>query len=121
VTSTGGPAIRVFLLDDHVMIRQMLRDRLGREPDMEVVGEAGAAGAALPVVWSLRPEVAVLDKQLPDGDGVEVCRDIRADQLGDRGAARNVGKAGAGRRAESGGQAGSRGQAGTRSEPGAIR
>lgn len=78
MAGAGAPVIRVFLLDDHVMIRQMLRDRLGSEPDMEVVGEAGTAGAALPVVWSLRPEVAVLDIQLPDGDGVAVCRDIRS-------------------------------------------
>jgi DNA-binding NarL/FixJ family response regulator len=74
----GGPArrITVFMLDDHELIRRGLRDLLEAEPDIEVVGEAGTAAAALAQIPALRPAVAVLDVRLPDGDGVAVCRDI---------------------------------------------
>jgi two-component system, NarL family, response regulator DevR len=70
--------IRVFLVDDHALIRQALRDRFAREPDIEVVGEAATAQSAVVMVESAQPDVAVLDVQLPDGDGVTICREIRS-------------------------------------------
>ncbi|MBO0776917.1 MAG: response regulator transcription factor [Actinobacteria bacterium] len=79
----GGPAapsgqVRVFLLDDHEIVRRGVRDLLEAEPDITVVGEAGTASSALARIPVLRPDVAVLDVRLPDGNGVEVCRDIRS-------------------------------------------
>jgi len=70
--------IGVFLLDDHEIVRKGVRDLLEAEPDIEVVGEAGTAESALARVPALRPDVAVLDVRLPDGDGVSVCREIRS-------------------------------------------
>jgi len=70
--------IRVFLLDDHEIVRRGVRELLEAEEDLEVVGEAETAERALPRVSATRPDVAVLDVRLPDGDGVEVCRDIRS-------------------------------------------
>ena len=70
--------IGVFLLDDHEVFRRGLRQLLGAEPDIDVVGEAGTAAAALARIPALRPDVAVLDVRLPDGDGVSVCREIRS-------------------------------------------
>ncbi len=70
--------IRVFLLDDHEIVRRGVRDLLEAEPDITVVGEAGTASSALARIPALRPDVAVLDVRLPDGDGVSVCRDIRS-------------------------------------------
>ena len=69
---------RVFLLDDHEVVRRGLRDLLEAEEDLEVVGEAGTAEEALGRIPATRPDVAVLDVRLPDGDGVEVCREIRS-------------------------------------------
>ena len=69
---------RVFLLDDHELVRRGLRDLLEAEDDLVVVGEAGTAEEALRRVPATNPDVAVLDVRLPDGNGVEVCRDIRA-------------------------------------------
>ena len=69
--------IRVFLLDDHEIVRRGLADLLNLEDDIEVVGEAGLAADALGRITATRPEVAVLDVRLPDGSGVEVCRDVR--------------------------------------------
>ena len=74
---TGGMAIRVFLLDDHEIVRRGLADLIGLEEDLEVVGEAGTADEALHRIPAARPDVAVLDVRLPDGSGVEVCRDMR--------------------------------------------
>lgn len=71
--------IRVFLLDDHELVRRGLADLLGLESDIEVVGEAGTAKDAMVRIPAARPDVAVLDVRLPDGNGVEVCRDIRAE------------------------------------------
>ncbi len=70
--------IKVFLLDDHEVVRLGLRQLLEEEDDIEVVGEASTAAQARARVPALRPDVAVLDVRLPDGDGVTVCRDIRS-------------------------------------------
>jgi len=71
--------IRVFLLDDHEIVRRGLADLINLEHDMEVVGEASSKAEALHRIPASRPTVAVLDVRLPDGSGVEVCRDIRSD------------------------------------------
>ena len=70
--------IRVFLLDDHEIVRRGLRELLEHERDLEVVGEAGTAAEALARIPPTRPDVAVLDVRLPDGNGIEVCREIRS-------------------------------------------
>ncbi|MFG2747058.1 response regulator [Streptomyces chartreusis] len=75
---TGGDPIRVFLLDDHEVVRRGVHDLLNDEPDITVVGEAATAEQALARVPALRPQVAVLDVRLPDGDGVTVCRELRS-------------------------------------------
>ncbi|HUC37523.1 MAG TPA: response regulator transcription factor [Acidimicrobiales bacterium] len=69
---------RVFLLDDHEVVRRGLRELLDAEEDLSVVGEAASAEEALSRVPATQPDVAVLDVRLPDGDGVEVCRDLRS-------------------------------------------
>jgi two-component system, NarL family, response regulator DevR len=71
-------AIKVFLLDDHEVVRLGLRQLLEAEDDLEVVGEAGTAAQAISRVPALRPDVAVLDVRLPDGDGITVCRELRS-------------------------------------------
>jgi two-component system response regulator DevR len=70
--------IRVFLLDDHEVVRRGLRELLEREGDIEVVGESGSAPEAARHIPPLRPDVAILDGRLPDGSGIDVCRDVRA-------------------------------------------
>ena len=74
----GGGQIRVFLLDDHEIVRRGVRDLLEAEPDITVAGEAGTASSALARIPAAKPDVAVLDVRLPDGDGVSVCREIRS-------------------------------------------
>jgi two-component system response regulator DevR len=69
---------RVFLLDDHEIVRRGLRELLEQESDLEIVGEAGTAEEALSRIPPTRPDVALLDVRLPDGDGIEVCREIRS-------------------------------------------
>jgi two-component system response regulator DevR len=69
--------VRVFLLDDHEVVRQGLTALLETQPDLTVVGEASTVAEALVRVPALRPDVAVLDLRLPDGDGVQVCRQLR--------------------------------------------
>ncbi len=71
-------AIRVFLLDDHEVVRRGVADLIGAQPDLDVVGEASTAAEALSRVPAARPDVAVLDVRLPDGDGVTVCRELRS-------------------------------------------
>jgi len=71
-------AIRVFLLDDHEVVRRGVRDLLEAEDDIEVVGEAGSVEEAVGRIIAIGPDVAVLDVQLGDGSGVEVCRDVRS-------------------------------------------
>ena len=73
-----GNAVRVFLLDDHEIVRRGVKELLEAEGDLEVVGEAGTAAEALARIPPTRPDVAVLDVRLPDGDGVQVCREIRS-------------------------------------------
>lgn len=70
--------IRVFLLDDHEVVRRGLATLLESVDDFEVVGEASTAAEALARIPATRPDVAVLDARLPDGSGIDVCRDIRA-------------------------------------------
>src|ERR687886_1066999 len=70
--------IRVFLLDDHEVVRRGLADLLQAGGDIEVVGESGSAQEAVRRIPALRPDVAVLDARLPDGNGIDVCRDVRA-------------------------------------------
>ncbi len=68
--------ITVFLVDDHEIFRRGIAALLAHEPDIEVVGEAGTAAAALGQLPGLRPDVVVLDVRLPDEDGITVCREI---------------------------------------------
>ena len=70
--------IRVFLLDDHEVVRRGLHDLLEGEGDIEIVGESGSAREATARIPALRPDVAVLDARLPDGSGIDVCRDVRS-------------------------------------------
>ncbi|MFE0460062.1 response regulator [Kitasatospora sp. NPDC058965] len=81
---TGNGQIRVFLLDDHEVVRRGVHELLADEPDIEVVGEAGTAAEALSRIPAVSPDVAVLDVRLPDGNGVEVCREIRSQLPGVR-------------------------------------
>jgi two-component system response regulator DevR len=70
--------VRIFLLDDHEVVRRGVKDLLESEPGWTVVGEASTAAEALARVPALRPDVAVLDVRLPDGNGVAVCRELRS-------------------------------------------
>jgi two-component system response regulator DevR len=70
--------IKVFLLDDHEVVRRGLKDLLESDGDIEVVGESGSAAEATRRIPALRPDVAVLDARLPDGSGIDVCREIRS-------------------------------------------
>jgi DNA-binding NarL/FixJ family response regulator len=74
----AGRPVTVFLLDDHEVVRRGVRDLLEAHPDITVIGEASTAFSALARIAALRPDVAVLDVRLPDGDGVMVCREIRS-------------------------------------------
>ncbi len=82
--ATGGASshpsavVRVFLLDDHELVRRGVADLLSDDPGLLVVGEAATAAEALARIPACRPQVAVLDARLPDGSGIEVCRDIRS-------------------------------------------
>ncbi|GAA3185633.1 response regulator transcription factor [Streptomyces virens] len=77
-TFTEENPIRVFLLDDHEVVRRGLVDLLDAEPDISVVGDADTAAHALARGPAVRPDVAVLDVRLPDGDGITVCRELRS-------------------------------------------
>ncbi|MBA2953240.1 response regulator [Nocardioides sp. MAH-18] len=70
--------ITVYLLDDHELVRRGIRDLLEAEGDIEVAGESGLAREAAHRIPALRPDVAVLDCRLPDGSGVDVCRQVRS-------------------------------------------
>ncbi len=71
--------IRVFLVDDHEVVRRGLFDLLDADPELEVVGEAASVGEALAKIPSVAPDVAVLDVRLPDGSGIELCRELLSD------------------------------------------
>jgi DNA-binding NarL/FixJ family response regulator len=70
--------VRLFLLDDHEIVRRGLRDLFEAEDDLEVVGDVGSAQEAIRITPALRPDVAILDARLPDGSGIDVCRTIRS-------------------------------------------
>ncbi|HMD10989.1 MAG TPA: response regulator transcription factor [Marmoricola sp.] len=70
--------IRVYLLDDHEIVRRGIRDLLEAEGDIVVVGESGLAQEAARRIPALRPDVAILDGRLPDGSGIDVCREVRS-------------------------------------------
>jgi DNA-binding NarL/FixJ family response regulator len=78
MTESPQPKIRVYLLDDHEIVRRGLTELLESEGDIEVVGESGSAAEATRRIPALRPDVAVLDARLPDGSGIDVCRDVRS-------------------------------------------
>ncbi len=79
MSSAAEPGkIKVFLLDDHEIVRCGVRELLEAHDDIVVIGEAGTAAAAIARIPALRPDVAILDVRLPDGDGVSVCREIRS-------------------------------------------
>jgi DNA-binding NarL/FixJ family response regulator len=79
-TASSEPSepIRIFLLDDHEVVRRGIRELLETEPGFEVVGESGSAVEAARRIPALRPDVAILDGRLPDGSGIDVCRDVRS-------------------------------------------
>ncbi|KZS81750.1 hypoxia response regulator transcription factor DosR/DevR [Mycobacterium persicum] len=68
--------VTVFLVDDHEVVRRGLIDLLDADPQLEVVGEAGSVGEAMARIPAANPDVAVLDVRLPDGNGIELCRDL---------------------------------------------
>ncbi|MFD8500525.1 response regulator [Amycolatopsis sp. NPDC059657] len=70
--------LTVFLVDDHEVVRRGVAELIGDEPDMTVLGQASSVSEALARVPALRPDVALLDVRLPDGNGVELCRDLRS-------------------------------------------
>ena len=71
-------SIRVFVVDDHELVRRGLIDLISAEDDLVVIGEAGSVQEALEEIAKARPDVAVLDVRLPDGNGIELCREIRS-------------------------------------------
>ncbi|MBS46086.1 MAG: DNA-binding response regulator [Nocardioides sp.] len=80
MSEPDGRTIRVFLLDDHEVVRRGIRELLEAEGDIEVIGESGLAEEAEGRILALRPDVAILDGRLPDGSGIDVCREIRSRQ-----------------------------------------
>ena len=73
-----SPALRVFLVDDHEVVRRGVAELLNEEEDLDVIGQASSVSEALARIPALRPDVAVLDIRLPDGNGVELCRELRS-------------------------------------------
>ncbi|HWC84059.1 MAG TPA: response regulator transcription factor, partial [Pseudonocardiaceae bacterium] len=73
-----APRITVFLVDDHEVVRRGVAELLNEEPGLRVIGQASSVTEALARIPALRPDVAVLDIRLPDGNGVELCRDLRS-------------------------------------------
>ena len=74
--------VKVFLVDDHEVVRRGLVDLLNADPELEVVGEAGSVAQAMARIPALQPDVAVLDVRLPDGNGIELCRDLLVSDAG---------------------------------------
>src|SRR6478672_1796991 len=77
-TDASAPPIRVYLLDDHEIVRRGIRKLLANEGDIVVVGESGLASEAARRIPAARPDVAILDARLPDGSGIDVCREVRS-------------------------------------------
>jgi len=75
-TSEGVAMVTVFLVDDHEVVRRGLIDLLSADPELDVIGQAGSVAQAMAQIPALRPDVAVLDVRLPDGNGIELCRDL---------------------------------------------
>jgi two-component system, NarL family, response regulator DevR len=75
---TLSPPLTVFLVDDHEVVRRGVRELLESEGDIRVIGEAGTRAAALAEIEGAHPDVVLLDVRLPDGDGIEICREIRS-------------------------------------------
>jgi two-component system, NarL family, response regulator DevR len=75
-SSEGLAMVTVFLVDDHEVVRRGLIDLLSADPDLDVIGEAGSVAQALARIPALKPDVAVLDVRLPDGNGIELCREL---------------------------------------------
>ena len=75
-----APALRILVVDDHEVVRQGLVALLGRRPEFHVVGEAGSVAEAIAQAARLRPDLVIMDVRLPDGSGVEACREIRAER-----------------------------------------
>src|SRR5271165_4178379 len=71
--------VRVFLVDDHEVVRRGLADLLASDPELEVIGDAGSVSEAMVRIPAVKPDVAVLDVRLPDGNGIELCRDLVSD------------------------------------------
>ena len=71
--------VKVFLVDDHEVVRRGIVELLGSDPELDVVGEAGSVAEAITRIPAARPDVAVLDVRLPDGSGIELCRDLLSD------------------------------------------
>src|ERR1700756_9537 len=71
--------VKVFLVDDHEVVRRGLADLLASDPELEVIGDAGSVSEAMVRITALKPDVAVLDVRLPDGNGIELCRDLLSD------------------------------------------
>jgi two-component system response regulator DevR len=78
VSSKEVPVLKVFLVDDHEVVRRGVAELIDAEEDLTVIGQASTVSEALARVPALRPDVAVLDMRLPDGNGVELCRDLRS-------------------------------------------
>src|ERR1700740_1337938 len=70
--------LKIFLVDDHEVVREGLAELLSEQPDFEIVGEAGTVEHAFARIVATQPDVAVLDLRLPDGSGVDLCRDVRS-------------------------------------------
>jgi two-component system, NarL family, response regulator DevR len=73
-----APPIRVFLVDDYELVRRGLTDLLGSTTDLVVVGEAATSADALKLIPAAAPHIALLDSRLPDGSGIDVCRELRS-------------------------------------------
>jgi DNA-binding NarL/FixJ family response regulator len=78
MSDTDTAALRVYLLDDHEVVRRGLKELLESEGDIVVVGESASAAEATRRIPAMRPDVAILDARLPDGSGIDVCRDVRS-------------------------------------------
>jgi len=78
MTEADPLSVRIFLLDDHEVVRQGIAELLEGVEGFEIVGEAGTAAEAVPRILAARPDVAVLDMRLPDGSGIDVCREVRS-------------------------------------------